>query len=357
MLRLAIESDEQPELEPGARPGWWGLLRALLGPRGTLAAVTAASVLALSVLVVLGVPTRLSAWVHARPEYAWSVDEVVLDPPPPPWLPGGRDALLDAVSGTLSDSVDGSSIGFPLDALERAFRRARWVDGVVSVRRSYPDRITVSLRYQGWPVALAHLPGPGGMADHFIDESGSILAETSGAALRDLGPLIRLQGIEPPPTTFPGSPWALPDAPSDPNPVALAASRLAGFLLREVSSQGMPTTRDGRPVQILKIQPLNRDDAVSTFLAESGGTDPDEDQVRQTQLRWLYVLVAMPDGKDFWVCWRSPPGAEDPEREPDSAEKMAMLRQWLSRRDTYEPFLPGALYFKPQGPEWRGRLD
>lgn len=355
MLRLAIEPDEaDPEAE--VRNGWWGLLRALLGPRGTLAALTAASVLVLSLLVVVGVPSRLSAWVHERPEYSWTLDEVILDPPPPPWLPGGRGALIEAVSDTLSESVDGSSIGFPLEALDRAFRRARWVDGVDSIRRSYPDRVTVSLRYQGRPVALAHLPGPGGEADHFIDESGTILAESTGAALGDLGLLIRLEGIAPPPSTFPGSPWTLPDAPSDPNPVALAASRLAAFLLEQVDAQGMPTTRDGRPVRILKIQPLNREDAISTFLAESGGTDPDQDQIRQTQLRWLYVLIAMPDGKDFWVCWRSHPGAEVSDLEPDSDEKMAMLRQWLSRRDTHSRFDDGALYFKPQGPEWRPRL-
>jgi hypothetical protein len=193
------------------------------------------------------------------------------------------------------------------------------------------------------------------MTDHFIDESGVILAESSGAGLEEFGPVIRLEGIEPPPSTFPGSSWTLPESPADPNPVALAASRLSAFLLEQVAVHGMPTTRDGRPIQFLRIQPLSQDDAIAEFQKATGqpNESPSLEQIRETQLHSLYVRVGMPNGNDFWVYWRSAPGSDRAVDEPAPTEKLAMFREWLSRCDPLARFPKGALYFHQQGPVWK----
>jgi hypothetical protein len=197
------------------------------------------------------------------------------------------------------------------------------------------------------------------MTDHYIDESGVILAESSPEALDDFGPVIRLEEIEPPPSTFPGSSWTLPDSPSELNPVALAAARLASFLIGQAEDQGMPTTRDGRPVQFLRIQSLRRDDAIAEYRWMTGqpDADPTPEQIRQTQRSRLYVRVGLPNGRDFWVLWQNAPGSPREQGEPDALEKMAMFREWLSRRDPRSPFSDdGALCFdQQQGPQWKHR--
>ena len=115
-----------------------------LGPRARRAAMAALAVLAACLVVGSGLPDRLRGVVDARPEYAWSLDAIALDPPPPDWLRDGRAVLLDGARPALERFEGGSALDDDLlPAIERAFKNLRWVERVERVRQAYPNKVTV----------------------------------------------------------------------------------------------------------------------------------------------------------------------------------------------------------------------
>ncbi|RUL89549.1 cell division protein FtsQ/DivIB [Tautonia sociabilis] len=370
MLRLAIEATEKDEATPIGAPARWDRgIASLLGPRGRLAALTASLVLALSLIVVGDLHGILMRRVHARPEYSWSLSRVEILPTPPPWLPGGREGMLVAVSRSLSGLDGRSALELDLDALERAFKHVRWVDRVVSVRRSYPDRIAVEVIYRRRPVATVRVSEPGGFTDYVVDEAGTIFLQRFPGDDEDLGASIRLGGIAPPRDGTPGTVWELPaeigaaGADGGANPVVVSSAALARFLLEETEENGPFTAPDGTAMLLDEIWPLGPENVVSMLReeAEAWGEDPrsvddSPGAILRAQSLRLFLKLRLPDGPSFWVFWQAPPGSEGDDREPSADEKVRMLREWLASPEPSFPPPDGALIFSARGPIWNPPL-
>jgi hypothetical protein len=169
------------------------------------------------------------AWLHRRPEYRVRFDDIGLDPGPPPWIKGGRAALLDAIRDDRKHLLSFSILDLDLDRLLTDVRRNPWVARADRAAKSYPDKITVALAYRE-PVALVQ-SGTGPAVP--IDREGVALP----AEGLDLAKAGRLVMIEAEPTTTsptPGLAWPGPDddRPDKPGPRArvLRAASLAGHL-------------------------------------------------------------------------------------------------------------------------------
>jgi hypothetical protein len=329
MHRLAIEADDP--LANAQRGGWKALLLGLLGPRGTLAAAVAASVLGLSIVVVVGLPQRARSWVHDRPDYSWTIERIELDPPPPGWI---RSGLLSSASTPLRSYDRGSILDLDLGAVERAFKNLTWVERVRLVRRDYPDRLFVSLDYRR-PVAIAPVTSTETKDDGereyvLVDRHGLILERLAidseiGRAYAE--ELVHWSGLVDPTSVSAGHSWPSPDNPERPDPVALAAAELSAFLLDEAGRDGWPEDRSGRRIPFRKVHPLSE--------------DPGK----------FFISHKRPDGEVLWVVWGSPPGSEGQD-EPSASKKWAMLRDWVIGGGIDRPREPGALGFTDQGPEW-----
>lgn len=337
MLRLATDADEQSP--PSAhRAPWLSLMVGLLGPRGTHAAMVAVVVLGLSLLVVSGLPGRVRAWVHDRPEYDWSVAQIALDPAPPSWLRVGERGVLSAVAEQLQGFDPGSVLDLDLGAVERAFKNVFWVERVRGIERSYPNRVIVSLDYRR-PVAIAPLDpsaaetNPSRRDYLVVDSTGLILDRLPVNS--DLGrsfasELVMLSGLKVPQDVTIGQPWPRSDSSesvSRSDPAAEAAARLARFLLDRSAEEGWPETRSGQMIPFRRIHPYQGDP------------------------RKLYINHKLPDGQVLWVVWDSAPGSEG-SSEPSANEKWDMLRNWITSGGIDRSLDPGALGFTTRGPVW-----
>ncbi|MEW4567111.1 hypothetical protein AB1L88_04520 [Tautonia sp. JC769] len=338
MLRLATDADEHTPPPAADRAAWLSLMVGVLGPRGTHAALVAVAVLGLSLLVVSGLPGRVRAWVHDRPEYDWAIAQISLDPEPPSWLRSGKRGVLSAVAEPLRAFDQGSVLDLDLGAVERAFKNVYWVERVRGIQRSYPNGVSVAVDYRR-PVAIAPIDPPDA-AGHpagrdylVIDRTGLILDRVpvnSDSGRTFSTELVVLSGLSVPQTITIGQPWPRPD-PSDQlvqsDRAAEAAARLARFLLDQADRDGWPETRSGQTIPFRRIHPFQGDP------------------------RKLYIYHQFADGRVLWVVWDAAPGAEG-SGEPTAIEKWEMLRNWISSGGIDRPLDQGALGFTTRGPVW-----
>jgi hypothetical protein len=149
-----------------------------------------------------------------RPEYRVASRKIHLVPAPSGPVPAN---LLDQVCersrvprelSLLDDKLAGQ--------LSQAFARHPWIAKVVTVRKSYPARITVEVQYRA-PIGMVQVKG----GRYPIDASGVVLPPGDfTAADVKLFPLI--QGLTPPVSVRPGVTWK--------DPALIAAARLAELL-------------------------------------------------------------------------------------------------------------------------------
>ncbi len=169
------------------------------------------------------------AWLHRRPEYRVRFDDIGLDPAPPPWIKGGRAALLDAIRDDRRHLESFSILDLDLDRLLTDVRRNPWVARADRASKSYPDKITVALAYRE-PVALVQ-SGTGPAVP--VDRDGVALP-LEGLDLAKAGRLVTIEAEPPATSPTPGLAWPGrdDDRPDRPGPRArvLRAARLAGYL-------------------------------------------------------------------------------------------------------------------------------
>lgn len=112
-------------------------------------------VVLLSLLALLGsrLAGHMAGWIHRQSSYQLPFHEIDLDPPPPAWIRGGREELLETIrEGRWPDRISVAEVD--LKHLADDFRLfSPWVVRVESIRRSYPNALTVRLAYRK-PCAL-----------------------------------------------------------------------------------------------------------------------------------------------------------------------------------------------------------
>jgi hypothetical protein len=184
---------------------------------------------ALAVAGGSSVSRTVVAWLHRRPEYRVRFDDIGLDPAPPPWIKGGRAALLEAIRDDRKHLLSFSILDLDLDRLLTDVRRNPWVARADRAAKSYPDRIAVALAYRE-PVALVQ-SGSGPPIP--IDREGVALP-ADGLDMAKAGRLVTIEAESPATAPTPGLAWpgADDDRPDKPGPRArvLHAARLAGHL-------------------------------------------------------------------------------------------------------------------------------
>ncbi len=267
------------------------------GPRRliVLCATGLVVVLALGYLASIGT-VRAVAWLHRQPYYQLPFNKIRLEPGPPPWYRGGRDAFLEAVRRSARQSTPIPRLDTPPGEIAGLFRNYHWV---LDAQVGYPPGgIAVHVRYRQ-PVAYVQLSQGEQL---IVNEKGTILppAEVDES---QLGPrrLTRITGqaLQPPADLTPGVSWKFK---TEPNAIPredrsiIAAAKLAGYLRDKEelnSTQNSPALRIGEII-------------VSDF-----------------GVRRLFVLND--EAQVIW--WREAPGEERP-GEPKADEKWDMLRKW-----------------------------
>ncbi len=199
-------------------------------------------------LVVVGgssLSRSVVAWLHRQQDYRVRFADIVLDPPPPPWIEGGRPALLESVRDGRGHLETVSILDLDLDRLLTDVRRNPWVARADRAEKSYPNRVAVSLAYRE-PVALVRTatgpPIP-------VDREGVALP-LDGLDESKAGPLATIE--DEPSSTPPGPGLAWPgDDPRarvSPHTRVVRGARLAGHLKDALRGVG---PRDWRPESIL----------------------------------------------------------------------------------------------------------
>ena len=271
-------------------------------------------------LVIFGLRSTIG-WVDSRPEHQLAFAKIELDPPPDPWLVGGRSLILEQVRSGAKLPEMLPLLELDLDLLRNDFLHCPWIKGVDRIERSY-RRLTVRLVYRK-PVAVVVLEKPG-VPGYVIDEEGVPLpkddidwkSQEPPFQVRGIAdPLIEIRGVSSEADPKFGVPWKRPDSagsPDDRDLMVLGAARLAEFL------QGKPkTTPSGRKVP----------DFVAIRL-------PDE----PTEILFLR------DSDSNWVRWGESPGSER-SGEPSAEEKWKMLLGWVDRHGPIGAKSPNFLRF------------
>ena len=346
MIGTAIGSDEttRPNGTPGAPDLVRGVtehLDALLGLRGRRAAVAALGVLVLCLIVVSGLPTRLRAWVHDRPEYRLDADEIRLDPPPPLWLRHAHDRLIEPLSSILGAGGPASALDLDLGAIASVLKKVPWVEEVRSIRRRYPAGINVAIAYRR-PVALWTLeePDPHGVPrtiTFFIDARGVILDRIPPGDDVDpkaLPELIELSNLKAPAIEEPGTSWSRPgagDGTPVPDEAAMASAALAEFLLDRAAEEGWPVTPDGRT----RCRPVS--------ITPGNGKDE----------RNLFVSLEGINNLEVWILWSEDPG-RSPGFGPDDRKRWRIFREWVGGGGPSKAPAGAYLRFTIAGLVWEG---
>ncbi|MGE3818715.1 MAG: hypothetical protein AB7I30_04720 [Isosphaeraceae bacterium] len=272
--------------------------------------------LATSILLAGSLRRGLVAYVHARPDYQLSLNDVALDPPPPSWYRGGSTRFLERVWAGTTEPRTFSALDLDPRRLNLIFRRDPWVRRVVRVETRYPNRVVTRLEYRE-PVGLASL-----------DENRRVLVDRDGVMLAvedvDLDALevVGLAEFPPPSNHRQGEVWGGDDAASRERLVA--AARLAGFI---------------------KSHRKSLDDALSTthyvLVQPYGPTD-------------FYVQItagkSKKEGDSLMFLWE-PSEGDSPSRGLSDDQRWSMLCDWVR---IHPPGRSGRviyLIFTPRGVE------
>ena len=135
---------------------------------------------------------------QSLPEYRIQADQIVLVDRPA-WIP---DNLALQILDDLGLPQDQSVLDDHLaDDLAIAFQRHPWVEEVVSIRKSYPNKIAVELKYRQ-PVALVRVA----QGVYPVDMQGILLPpeDFSSAAVKDY---LQVVGVTTIPHGRPGNSW------------------------------------------------------------------------------------------------------------------------------------------------------
>lgn len=205
-------------------------------------------------LVVVGgssLSRSVVAWLHRQKDYETRFADIVLEPPPPPWIKGGRPALLEAIRDGRANLQTFSILDLDLDKLLTDVRRNPWVARADRASKLYPDRVTVALAYRE-PVALvragAATPAP-------VDREGVVLP-AEGLDLAKAGPLATIAAEPPAEPPRPGLAWpdGEPGEKARPRARVVRAARLAGQIKDALRDVG-PTAWRPERVEILVHEP------------------------------------------------------------------------------------------------------
>lgn len=205
-------------------------------PRLVLALLAAAGALGVTVVVGRMAVSSFVAYLHRQPEYEFAFGDLVLEPPPPSWLRGGRGAFLERVRTRGALPQRQSILDLDLKRLERAFQLDCWVKQVHRVECStFPARVVVRLVYRE-PVAYVEWNGPKVALKVVLDADGVILPGED--VLRDATRLIPIYGIGRPLNPQFGETWkkkAETTGEPEEDRLVIAAARLADFLTAAVA--------------------------------------------------------------------------------------------------------------------------
>lgn len=330
-------TSDPPEGGPLPDPGPWQKFHALIGPsanapstdngeatepRRRLAVIGALAVLigmAMVALYYLG--QAASDWLGRRETYLLRFDQIVLEPEPPAYIKLGRAGLLRQVRERAQAPEELSILNLDPALLAKWFGlHAPWVEEVLRIERSYPNRLVIRLRYRE-PVALVHQPtGPG----IFLDRNAVVLPNRE-IATEAARPLLRIEGLtselridgQPIPLRTKVGVCVAPTGAEEVEHRAIASCRLAAFLKR-------------RLIEAKALAPGHRPDLIH---AKDGA-----DQ--------LWVRTE----SHFWILWGEPPG-EEPAGRSKALEKWEQLLGWFSQPETSRPGENDYLEFRRDGPQ------
>lgn len=174
----------------------------LLRERKVRRAVYAGAMAAAAIGLCAAIWRNIREDVYALPEYQVPVAELHVTPAPA-WLhPRAnirnevvRDASLAGNMSVLNDrlTVD----------IARAFALHPWVEEVTSVRKSFPARVDVEIKYRR-PMCVVVLPD----GTYVVDRAG-VLLPRGDIPDSELATLPRLTGVDKP-TSVAGAPWSDP---------------------------------------------------------------------------------------------------------------------------------------------------
>ncbi|HMB02555.1 MAG TPA: hypothetical protein VKP69_02310, partial [Isosphaeraceae bacterium] len=273
-----------------------------------------AAVLTLAALVVL--LELATSWLKRQPDYRLAFREITLDPPPPSWYRGGAAAFLDRVRDGDPSKQAVSVLGIDLEELQRGFRLYCWVERVVRVERSYPNRLVVHLEYRK-PVAVARgkvVPGRAKVEpDRVIDKDGVILPK-GDIDEEAVNRLISVVDLDPPFDPRPGRVWKSGDSSRGQergDERVLAAAKLADFL--ETAQEREKTLPPA--LQLIAIHPIDK--------------------------HTLFVQ----NGPSTIVLWGEAPGSEYP-GQLSAEDKWAKLRDWVRANPNLQVESPYFLYLR-----------
>lgn len=285
-----------PALSPPSR----NLSRRRLVRAGIVTGLTTAGL----VLARLGW-LRAEYWLETRPVRRIDFSDIVLDPPPPKWIKGGSAAILAEVrhGSGLPDSID--ALAIPADDLRRAFRNhSHWVAEVGSIRRDYPNKLSVAIRYREPVVEVGDRSG---RALALLDDEAVVLP--SDSVLRGgAGGLLRIDIDLSPRGIRTGRAWPGPGQADDlvePDPDMAHLCRLAGFLKKAEQARGAD------PVGFQQIRLIrNQGRFLGVFLVASGNR---------------------------LIRWRTTIEPESSPTSPDDAAKWRRLVEWLQEDRPWPP--------------------
>lgn len=272
--------------------------RPLDSPRLALAILIAMAVVALLGYLVIRFSTTAIDWLDHQPEFELPFADIELQPPPPEWFRGGKEAFLKQVREGASESAVLHLLELPRGELDKDqiaidFKKFPWVKDVPRVEYP-PHSIRVHLVYRT-PVAWMHFP-PGSPV--YLDEEACVLA-VENVDLSQVGRLILIKGSgleRASPDNRPGLPWrSAPEADSQRLAESLKdAAALAGFLRAPARSRASAAAP---PLRMIRIE----------------AADP----------RGLWLENA----EHAMILWGDAPGKENP-GSLKAAEKWAVLQKW-----------------------------
>jgi hypothetical protein len=190
-----------------------------------------------SLLVVGGssVSRSLVAWLHHQREYQLRFVDIEIEPPVPPWIKGGSEALLENIQAGRKALDSFSALDIPLEQVRNAFHLNPWVAATDRVVRTFPNKVTifVTLREPLARVAVAN------KSWFIVDREGKVLPEEQVDLSRIELPMTIV--LEKPPPTPPTAGLDWPGTENNAKAgsrsrVALAIS-LAGFLRDRMSAE------------------------------------------------------------------------------------------------------------------------